>query len=65
VRHVFAAREESQQRASFACHVVTNGTTKHRISCFDCVKDRPSRDWTINLDFHIALDACKRSQMRG
>src|SRR6185369_14981090 len=63
VRHIFTAREESQQWTTLARDVIANRPTQHRITRFECVEYRVACHWTINVELNISRNARKRSQM--
>src|SRR5688572_19723031 len=63
MRDIFTARKESQHRTALACDVIANRAPQHRIARFESVKNRVSCNCTIDLEFDIARDARKRTQM--
>src|SRR5258705_3549297 len=66
VGHIFAAGKESQKRPAFCRDVLTNCPTQHRIACLQCIEDRASCHFPINLvnlECHISRHAGKRSQV--
>src|SRR6267378_310626 len=64
VRYIFAASKESQERPALSRDVLENCPTQHRILCLQCVEDRSSCHFALNLNCHISPDARKRPQMR-
>lgn len=64
VRYVLATGKESQERPALSRDVLANRPTQHRILCLQCIEDRSSCHFALNLNCHISADACKRPQMR-
>src|SRR5215472_7167377 len=44
--------------------MVADCAAQHRIASLERVDDRALRDWTIDLELHLALNAGQTSQMR-
>src|SRR5882724_1145285 len=67
VRYILAAGKESQERSALSRDMLENRPTQHRILSLQCVEDRSSCHFPINLvnlNRHISCHACKRPQMQ-
>src|SRR6266436_1930450 len=60
---MLAAGKESQKRPACARDVLTNCSTQHWIACLECIEDRASCHFAVNLELYVSPDARKRSQV--
>src|SRR6266542_2082803 len=63
VRYILAAGKESQERPALSRDVLANRPMQHRILSLQCIEDRSSCHFAVNLKCHISADACKGPQM--
>ena len=63
MRKILLAREESQERPALQRDVIANRPAQHGIVGLKRVEHRTKRDWTFDVERHLAADVRQRSQM--
>jgi hypothetical protein len=61
---IFSAGKESHQWPPELSNMITHCSAQHRIPSFKRVEHRALSDRSGNLEFHFAINARQRSQMR-
>src|ERR1700724_3696961 len=60
---VRAAGEETQERTALLRDVIADRAAQHRIACLERIEDRTLGGFALDVDLHLAVDLCERSQM--
>src|SRR5213596_3956656 len=64
MRQILATGKKSNHWPPELRNVITYRSPQHRISCFDRVEHRTLAHRSFSFEFHFAIHACERTQMR-